>query len=100
MAGRVANRFFQRVWGASAIQGVSWCYPALDRPRNALRKVCGRVQYLNTPTLPLPALWMHSSDSALHNVPPRLYCMLERMYGTILWQAWETSGAPPYAPQA
>ena len=46
------------------------------------------------PTLLLLALWMpmHSSDSALHNVPSRLYCMLVRMYGIILWQAWETSG--------
>ena len=45
------------------------------------------------PTLLLLALWMHSSDSALHNMPPRLYCMLVRMYGIILWQAWETSGS-------
>ena len=45
------------------------------------------------PTLLLLALWMHSSDSALHNVFPRLCCMLVRMYGIILWQAWETSGS-------
>ena len=51
------------------------------------------VEYLGMPTLLLLALWMHSSDSALHNVPSRLYCMLVRMYGIILWQAWETSGS-------
>ena len=45
------------------------------------------------PALLLLALWMHSSDSALHNVPPRLYCMPVRVYGIILWQAWETSGS-------
>ena len=50
------------------------------------------VEYLGMPTLLLLALWMHSSDSALHNVPPRLYCMPVRVYGIILWQAWETSG--------
>ena len=42
--------------------------------------------------LSTPSLWMHSSDIALHDVPPRypLYCMLERMYIITLWYSWET----------
>ena len=38
---------------------------------------------------------MHSSGSALHDVPLRyrLYCMLESIYGIILLHACETSGS-------
>ena len=46
---RAANQFFQRAWGANAIQGVPWGYPALDWPRNALSDVHGGVESLDMP---------------------------------------------------